>query len=166
MKNKKIIISIILAIVILSVAGGFYAKSSKQEIKLPQSPEELREFADSNDFKAMDEKTRREVMRKSMQQQFDNTLNEYFALEEKDKSAYLDDVIDRMGQMRARWRSRRNRDNEDGQQRPRRMPSAERMRERTESMDPERLARMVEFMKAMQKRMGERGIESGFGGRH
>jgi len=163
MKNKKIVISVVLAVVVISVAGAFYAKGSKPEIKIPQSREEMRALADSNDFKAMDRKARRSVMRKSMQQQFDNTLTEYFALQGKDRTAYLDDIIDRMGQMRQQWRKRRGQDKKQSEQRPRRTPSAERMRERTESMEPERLARMAEFMNAMQKRMKDRGIKGGFG---
>lgn len=162
MKNKKVIISIILAVVVLSVAGGLYLrKADKPEIKVPQSPEEMIKLADSNEFKAMDEDAKRDVMRKSMQQQFDSTINEYFALPEKDRTAYLDEVIDKIGQMRDQWSKRRPNQDSD-LQRPRRTPSAERMRERTESMDPERLAKMAEFMQAMQKRMEKRGIESGF----
>ena len=167
MKNKKVIISIVFAAAIFSAAGVFYAKKDKPEIKIPQSWQEMRELADSNDFKALDEKTRRDVMRKSMEQQFDTTLNGYFALAEKDRAAYLDEVIDRMGQMREQWQRRRdpndNRAERERPQRERRAPSAERMRQRTESMDPEKLAKMAEFMQAMQKRMGERGIQGGFG---
>ena len=165
MKNKKVIISIVLTVAIISVAGVFYAKKDKPAIKVPQSMEEMRDFADSNEFKALDGKTRREVMHKAMEQQMDTTLTEYFALAEKDRTAYLDEVIDRMGQMRQQWRERRdpnsNRDERERPQGERRAPSAERMRQRTESMDPQKLAKMAEFMKAMQKRMGERGIQGG-----
>jgi len=175
MKNKKVIISIVFAVAIFSAAGVFFAKKEKDkpEVKIPQNWQDMRELADSNDFKALDEQTRRNVMRKSMRQQFDTTLNDYFALAEKDRAAYLDDVIDRMGQMRQQWQRRRDQNNnrDAQQQRPqkeRRAPSAERMRERTESMDPQKLAKMAEFMQAMQKRMSERGIQGGFGrgGRH
>jgi len=172
MKNKKVIISIILTVAILSAAGVFYAKGGKQDIKVPQSPEDMRAFMDSNDFKAMDEESRKEFMhkameehRKVMEEHMNKQLDEYFALPIKDRTAYLDEAINRMEQMRNQWRDRRGSDKKDGEQRPpreaRKAPSAEKMRERTESMDPQRLAQMAEFMKAMHERMEERGIKGG-----
>ena len=160
MKNKKIIISIILVFVILSVAALFYANGTKQDVKIPKSQEELFTFIDSDDFKAMDDKTKKAVVGKAIQQYWNRTVDEYFATDEKDRDAYLDNVIETMEQTKKIWGERKKQENKpankQAQQRPKKILNAEGLRQKDESADPVRLARMSEFKKAIMERMGKR----------
>ena len=135
----------------------------------------------------------RENMRNAWEQQMDDRMKQFFELSPEKRTAYLDQMIDRMQQ---RMRDRGNRpDRPDGPRsrpaggsararpdstnrtnaagntpngqrgsgRGRRRFDPSRMKDRIESTSPEQKARRAEFRKALRKRMEERGIT--FGGR-
>lgn len=110
-----------------------------------------------------------------MEARMDERVDKYHELSTEDeRKAYLDEMIDWM-QTRMAQRPRRPESGrtdaqagqgEDGQL-PRGHPrfSPEGMKERIETTDPVKKARFAEFLKAMRKRMEERGIAFPHGGR-
>lgn len=107
-------------------------------------------------------RTLRQNMRPMFHNMMEDRVNKYFELPQEQREAYLDEMIDRMQEMRRNHQAnRRNRDaNQSGQQR-RRGISPERFKNRIEKSSPEDRAKRVEFMKAMRERMKKRGISFG-----
>jgi hypothetical protein len=98
------------------------------------------------------------LMRKEMQRRIDK----FFELPPEERDAYLDDMIDEMESWRRRHRPpppTRDSDSEDRRPRPGRGFSPARLKGMIETGDPVERAKMVEFGKAMRRRMEERGIK-------
>lgn len=110
----------------------------------------------------------------------EDRMNAYFELPAEEKTAYLDDIIDRMQAGReAREERRRERaeaaeaapdaetanaattdaSNTPRRDRHRRRFTPERMKTRIETSEPEQRARRVEFFKALRNRAEERGVD-------
>lgn len=109
------------------------------------------------------------MMRQRMQQRMDD----YFKSSPEEKTAKLDESIDRMQQRMKQWEQRRASGESERPrgERPRRGHgrgfSLDRLAERIENTPPEKRARFVQYMKDMQQRMKERGIDFGqFRGGH
>jgi hypothetical protein len=126
----------------------------------------------------------RENMSSMMQQQMQKRVEEYFALPPEQRQQHLDATIDEMIARREQFATRRaerqaqgetNRPesstsdapNQTDQQtrRPRRGPSAERLKRRIENTDPETRARFVQYISDLRARMEERGVEFSWRGR-
>ena len=106
-----------------------------------------------------EEGEQREKIRKNIMPVFrkrhEERLKAYFELPEEERTAYLDEMIDRIQQ----HRSERRPDNEHApREQRRRGPSPERMKERIETTDPETRAQSTEFRRALRERMEERGV--------
>lgn len=99
----------------------------------------------------------RENVRPMFRQRMEQRIDAFFALPEEQRDAYLDDMIDRMQEMR----NRRPRDAGRGDRQGRRGGgfTPERMKQRLENTPPDRRAKMAEFFRAMRQRMEDRGIE-------
>lgn len=122
-----------------------------------------------------EEKKLHENMRVAMEARMRKEMQDYFALSEKDRVAYLDQRIDS-------WMSHRPPEPESrpadappppeatsqptsrpGEQRRQGGFSMQRMKEHMESTSPQDRAMREEFMRQMRKRMEERGIKPGGG---
>jgi flagellar biosynthesis/type III secretory pathway M-ring protein FliF/YscJ len=129
-----------------------------------------------------------EQARRLWGQRMRKTVDEWYALPEDQRVAYLDGLIDDWEQARDYWRQRREREEQeaersdgqeegksdegsDHQERRDRGPRGERdrgqvrqhIRERTETTSPEDRAKQMAFFSAMMKRRTERGLP-GWGG--
>lgn len=104
----------------------------------------------------------RENMRSAFGKQRDDRMKEFVAMDPNERIDYLDSMIDRM-QRRQSQRASRPRpeasEARDGNAPRRRGFTPERMKRRIENSDPQTRAARQEFIKALHKRMQERGIE-------
>jgi hypothetical protein len=204
-RKKIIIIIVVSAFVCLSASGGLYYMfkgSSNEDTRdnfgrprrewndsnLPnpnkQKPQEIMAYMDSAEFKKLSSREQFMYMREGGRQVMEYQMDTYFSLpEEKQKTAYLDQIIDRMQsqragfeQMRQQMPPRRPPDANDPNMQHRRQraqqaqggrranPSG--MRARSERGTPEQRAQRTQFMEDMSKRMQQRGITMpGPGGR-
>jgi uncharacterized membrane protein len=109
-------------------------------------------------------------MRPMMERRMEQHMDEFFALPPEKRNEFLDRQIDRMQQGFGRGQRPQGSENPPREARPdgrggsgrhgRGGFTPERMKRMLERTSPERRAKFVEFMKAMRKRMQERGIES------
>jgi hypothetical protein len=103
----------------------------------------------------------REVMRATMAQRVD----EYFDAPEEDKTTVLDRHIDEFLARMAEWEKARSERPELSEEERERMqntfppPTQEQRKARSESIDPDRMARAMAYFSAVRSRMGERGIK-------
>ncbi|MGB8226277.1 MAG: hypothetical protein WCE45_05360 [Sedimentisphaerales bacterium] len=202
-RKKIMIIAVIAVVFCLSASGGLYymLKGSSQDrtdafgrrrrewrdANLPnpdkQKPQEIMAYMDSAEFKKLAPRKQFEYMRQGGQQVMEYQMETYFSLpDEKQKTAYLDQIIDRMQNQRANFRPpdangpRRFRDANDPNDpnRPSRRQgqaggrtrTASSMRARSERGMPLQQAQREQFRAAMRKRMQQRGITMpGPGGR-
>ena len=205
-RQKAIIISAFAVLVIGGSAVAFlvvpkrWAKPSEAK-PVPADPSNPNVYIASAEFankplgdqmdyiRANREKLDRESMGRMFQQRMQKTVDEWYALPEDQRDAYLDRQIDQWAQMRQRREQEReerqaeredgerdeeNRDNaEERRQRRERGPwgpqadrgeMRQRIRERTEATSPEQRAKMTAFMQAMGRRMAARGMSGGMGG--
>lgn len=148
-----------------------------------QKPQEIMAYMDSTEFKKLAPRKQFEYMREGGRQVMEYQMETYFSLpDEKQKTAYLDQMIDRMQAQRANFEQmrgqmpRRQRDaNEPNDpDRPQRQAgqaggrtrTASGMRARSERGTALQRAKCDAFMTAMRKRMQHRGISMpGPGGR-
>lgn len=108
----------------------------------------------------------RQNMRNAFEKQRDDRMKEFVAMDPNERTAYLDSMIDRMQQRQSQRTSRprpERSESRDGNS-PRRSGgrrgfTPERMKNRIENSDPQTRAARQEFIKALRKRMTERGIE-------
>ena len=111
-KSKTIlIITIVLAAgaaIAVPIAVVHYSKQNFANM----TPQQIRQYFDSNEFRDANEDTRRQVreqMFEAMQARMEKQVNGYFALSEGEKrTAYLDNVIDEMQARRAEFLARRD----------------------------------------------------------
>jgi hypothetical protein len=197
-KSKTILTATIVLSVSVAVAVPIAVRWASKPNFSKMSPRQIREYFDSNEFRDANEQTRRgirEQMGEVMQARMTAQVNGYFALPEGDqRTAYLDKIIDEMQARRAGFLARRdpNRPPDgngfgrfgspgangrprfgqrgaNGRRRPRINP--ERMRARSERIDSQTRAQMIQFRREMRARMKQRGIQGpmgsdrGFGGR-
>jgi hypothetical protein len=92
-------------------------------------------------------------------------IDQYFELPEEQRTAYLDEMIDRDEERRQHWRDRRppEDNNRNGQNDSRRRGRGrhwgpEHLKRMIENTPPQDRARFMEFRKAMRKRREERGL--------
>ncbi len=103
-KNKKILIAVIVlvigAAIAITMAVSHYSKPDFTKM----SPQQIRQYFDSNEFRDANEDKRREAfeqMRDAMETRMINRANEYAALSADEKTVYLDKIIDEMEARRA-----------------------------------------------------------------
>ncbi|MCX5633418.1 MAG: hypothetical protein NTW93_07080 [Phycisphaerae bacterium] len=202
-RKKIVIIAVIAVVFCLSASGGLYymfkgssdrtdefgrRRRDWRDANLPnpdkQKPQEIMAYMDSAEFKKLAPRKQFEYMRQGGRQVMEYQMETYFSLgDEKQKTAYLDQMIDRMQAERANFEQmrgqmpRRQRDaNEPNDpNRPsrrqaqaggRRTQTASGMRARSERGTALQRAQRDAFMTAMRKRMQQRGITTpGPGGR-
>ena len=206
-RKKYIIIIVVSAFVCLSASGGLYYmfKGSSNEDRgddfgrrrrewndsnLPnpnkQKPQEIMAYMNSAAFKKLSAREQFMYMREGGRQVMEYQMDTYFSLpDEKQKTAYLDSIIDRTQSQRAGFEQmlqqmppRRRDANEPNdpnmQQRRQRAQQAQggrganpsSMRARSERGTPLQRAQRDAFMTAMRNRMQQRGITMpGPGGR-
>ncbi|MFA6187143.1 MAG: hypothetical protein WC770_08035 [Phycisphaerae bacterium] len=201
-RKKYIIISAVVVVVCLAASGGLYFafggnKSNEDEFgrgrfrmppdaNLPntdkQSPQEILAYTDSAAFKQLTPQQRMRYVFQGGEKVLDYQMDKYFSLPATNRTAFLDQMIDKMQAMRkdmeqarAQMPNRRRPDANDpnrsrgqgGQagQGGRRMPDASRMRARSERGTPEQRAKREQFFADMRKRAEQRGIPVPGGGR-
>ncbi len=182
--HKKLFISISASAVVL-IACTFTAaiimnNNTHKKIEVPrfESPEQARQFFESELFREMSRDERRRIGRQVFTQMIDERAETFRTLPEEQRTEYLDSVIDQMQQMREKRRRRRaeavqeerpngpddgreprERQGRDGRRRGGPMRNPERFRSRIENAEPEKRAAREEFFTSLMKRMQERGIE-------
>lgn len=193
-KKKIIIIAVVIAVVCLSAFGGviymFKGGSNKNrpdDFGLPRPPrewndsnlpnpnkqtaQEIMAYRDSAEFKRLSALEQFRYMGAGREKVMQYEMDTYFSLpDEKQKTTYLDNVIDRMEAQRANFEQmrqqmpRRRDANEPND--PNRPPgpfganrfNASNMRAMSERGTPTQRAQRQAFMQAMQTRMQQRGI--------
>jgi len=153
-----------------------------------QKPQEIIAYIDSSEFKQLTPQQKMNYFRGGGQKVVEYQMEEYAALPEEEKTAYLDEIIDRMEAMRPgmeQFRQQRQtqqaierQNNPDVQQQTqqdrrgtggsgRRTPDPARMRARSERGTPEQRAKFMQFFTALHSRAQQRGIQmpGGSGGR-
>jgi len=203
--RKKLVIIIVISVVVcLSASGGLYymfkgssdrtdefgrRRRDWRDANLPnpdkQKPQEIMAYMDSAEFKKLAPRKQFEYMRQGGRQVMEYQMETYFSLpDEKQKTAYLDQMIDRMHAQRASFEQMRgdangprrfrdanepndpNRPSRRQAQAGGRTRTASGMRARSERGTALQRAQRDAFMTAMRKRMQQRGITTpGPGGR-
>ncbi len=111
----------------------------------------------------------RSVWESAMRERMDQY---YAATTDEDRTAILDQQIDEFEQRRKEWEQRRKADEKEEVERADREQrgpgmfgpqSKDERKERSESRNPDQMARQMAYFAAMSKRMGERGIKAPFG---
>ena len=189
-KNKTIlIVAIVLAAgTAIAVTMTVRHYNSKPDFT-KMTPQQIRQFVDSNQFRDANEDKRREIrdeMGEAMMARMETQANEYAALRDDAKTVYLDKIIDEMQARRAEFLARDandangppdpNRFRRFGQRDPNsprrqmgqqarqfRMPEPSRMRERSERTGTDTRIKMAQFRQDLMNRMQERGIQMGPG---
>jgi|GEM_PF-1162349 len=192
-KNKTIlIIAIVICVAVVTVlAVRHYSTPNFAKM----TPQQFRQYMDSNEFRDANEDKKREIfdqMRDAREAQMEKQVNEYSALRDYEKTAYLDKIIDEMEARRAEFMAREANDANGppdfngppdpnrfgrfgpqdsnsprrmGQQgRQFRMPEPSRMRQRSARTSADTKAKMMQFRQDMMNRMQARGISGPGGG--
>jgi biopolymer transport protein ExbD len=177
-KESKIIlvVAIVLAAgvaIAVPIAVKHYSKSNSAKT----NPQQIREHTDSNQFRDANGNKRSE-MAEAMRTKMEAQANEYAALPDAQKTAYLDKIIDDMQAARAkslagdanspqdpnRFGRFGPRDpNSMGQQmarQPSRRPAPSRMREMPPRLGSDTRVKMNQFRRDLMNRMQERGIQN------
>ena len=183
-KKYKWIIADVSVVVLCAVVASYALWADSTPGLDETNPGKIAKYMASDEFAKLDESTRREYFRalrdnadklsdqdrdklresmgRSMRQQMQARLDEYFELPADQRQAHLDNIIDRMQARRANGMPAPGNpppdDRPNGQRGPRRGFTPDRLKRMIENTPPERRAKMAEFMKAMRKRMEERGI--------
>ena len=204
--KKVIIISSVSAFVIIAAGSAILLSGSKAPNPQKQTPEDIRKFFESSEFKKLSIVEQRKYAGKAMETMIVSSATEYVQLPAEERITYLDKIIDEMETRRKEFMARRNQSEgsqpssknaaasataaartgspsgrteggfgdmrfgprPDGQNRPdgqrptgdrqRRRPGIEAMRTRSESMTPENRAIISAFMRDMQQRRQQRGL--------
>jgi len=194
-KNKTILIVILVvcAAIVTVLAVRHYSKPDFTKM----SPRQIREYFDSNQFRDANEDKKREIreeMGDAMRSRMEAQANEYSALRDYEKTAYLDKLIDDMEARRAEFMAREANDANgppdfNGPPDPNRFArfgpadanrpgfgqggpnmgqrpkvNPERRRERSSRMSTDTRVKMNQFRRDMMNRMQERGISGPGGG--
>lgn len=168
--------------------------------KPPPSPENANEYVASAEFEQKPlvermqymqehrEQLDRDTMRRQWRQRMQKTIDEWYALPDNERVAYLDRLIDEWEDVREYWREQREQreaeesdDDEEGGEGeassreenrgrgrwepPSRGEVRQHIRERTEATSPEERAKQMAFFRAMMSRRAERGLSGPSGGR-
>jgi hypothetical protein len=139
-----------------------------------QKPQEIMAYMDSDAFKQLSAREQFEYSMRGGRQVMEYQMETYFTLPKEQKTAYLDQIIDKMQaqranmeQMRQQMPPRRPRDANDPnvqkriareQQRQAARSNPANMRARAESGTPLQRAQRQQFMSDMRARMQQRGI--------
>jgi hypothetical protein len=137
---------------------------------IKDDPRKVREAVEQGQISREDA---RETMMEAFESRMNKTMDDYFALQPKDREKYLDKLIDEQEAMRRQWQQRattRPATRPAREDRPTSRPAGDWQRragERADRTPPERQAKRAEFMAAMMQRRMERGLSNGggFGGR-
>lgn len=188
-KNKIILTVAIVLAAGVAIAVPIAIKHYSEPDFAKMSREQIREYMDSNQFRDANEDKRREIrdeIGEAMRTRMETQANEYAApVDNTEKNAYLDKIIDDMQARRAefaardangppdpnRFRRFGPRDpnfmrRQQGQQaRQFRMPEPSRTRERSERTSADTRVKMNQFRRDLANRMQERGVQMGPGGR-
>jgi len=157
------------AVIAVSATAGtlfWHARSAANALS-KKSPEQLMEYFRSEEFHNLDENARREQLAAMFRNRMLRPVKEYYALPEDQRTAYLDKTIDerqeRFRQFRdnpPRFRTRRSDPNDrSARDRSRRMRSPENTRARSDYINAETRAEMMQFRRDMRNRMRQRGID-------
>ena len=191
-KNKTILIITVVLAAGVAVAVPIAVRRSGKPNFSKMSPQQIRQYFDSNGFQEANEDTRRQVREQigeAMQARMTAQVSGYFALPEgNQRTAYLDKIIDDMQARRAEFLAARDgnrppdangppgfgpppdangfrrfgQQGANAGQRPRMNP--ERMRARSERISADMRVRMIQFRRELRNRMEQRGIQGPMGG--
>jgi hypothetical protein len=189
-RSKKLMTVIIVLVAGTAVAVTIAVKHNSKPDFSKMTPQQIRQYFDSNEFRDANEDKRREAfeqMREAGEARMEKQANEYAALTPDAQTVYLDKIIDEMQARRAEFMAR---DANDGNgppdpnrfrrfgpqdpnsprrqmagQRQFRRQDQSRMRARSERVDSKTRVNMNQFRQDMFKRMQERGMQMGPGGR-
>ncbi|MGA2915785.1 MAG: hypothetical protein ABSE89_07140 [Sedimentisphaerales bacterium] len=187
-RKKIAIITAVIIVVCLSASGGLYymfrgsnngaeddfgrRRREWNDSNLPnpdkQKPQEIMAYMDSDEFKKLSGREQFMYMRQGGQKVMEYQMDTYFSLpDEQQKTAYLDQMIDRMQTQRTNFERMRpprrdaNEPNDPNRPQPfgnRRNFTAANMRARSERGTPLQRAQREAFFEAMRTRMQQRGI--------
>jgi hypothetical protein len=178
-KNKTILIVAIVLAAGIAIAVPIAIKHYSKPDLAKMSPQQIR---DANENKRREI---REQIGETMRTKMETQANEYVALPDAQKTAYLDKIIDDMEARRAEFsakdangpsdpnRFRRfspqdpNSMRQQMARQPFRRPEPSRMREMSSRMSTDTRVKMSQFRRDLMNRMQERGIQGGpdgFGG--
>ena len=189
-KNKTILIAAIVLAAGTAIAVTIAVSHHGKPDFAKMSPQQIRQYFDSNQFRDANEDKRQEIrqqMMDAMMARAEKRANEYAALSDDAKTVYLDKIIDEMLAQRAardangppdpnRFRRFGPRDPNDpnflrrqqARQQQFRQPNPSRMRERSARISADTSVKMAQYNRDLQNRMQERGIQGGgrggFGG--
>jgi hypothetical protein len=185
-KNKIILIAAIVLATGIVIAVPITVKHYSKPDFAKMNPQQIRQYFDSNQFRDANEDKRREIrdeIGEAMRIRMETQANEYAALvDNTEKTAYLDKIIDDMQARRAEFAARDANGPPDpnryrrfgprdpnfmqrqGQQgRQFRRPEPSRMRERSERISADTRVKMNQFRRDLANRMQERGVQMGPG---
>jgi hypothetical protein len=184
-KNKNILIIVIILVAGVAIAVPLAVKHYSKPDFAKMTPQQIRQYFDSNEFRDANEDKRREAfsqMRDAMETRAETQANEYAALTQDAKTVYLDKIIDEMQARRAEFMARDANDGNapdpnrfrrfgpqdpNGQrrqmanQRQFRTPEPSRMRARSERTSTDTRVKMMQFRQDLFNRMQERGVQMG-----
>lgn len=184
-KKTKIVTGLVAATIITAAIAVAIKTRDKSPDFTGKSPEEIRDYLESDEFKNLDQENRQQItqkvfepMRNEIIIRMQETAKTYSQLPAEQKIAFLDKQIDQM-QERIRAFQKRMSDGELPRQLSgpfgqgsgntntdgvtKRGPTPEIIRNRMEQIDPEARAYMTEFFEDIQKRMDQKEIEMPFG---
>ena len=187
-ESKIILIAAIVLAAGLAIAVSIALKHHSKPDFAKMSREQIRDYIDSNQLRDANENKRgatREQAGEAMRTKMEAQANEYAALPDTEKTAYLDIIIDDMEARRAGALARDTNGPTDpnrfgglgpgdpnfmrlqqGQQaRQFRRPESSRMREMPSKIGSDTRVKMNQFRRDLMNRMQERGIQMGPGGR-
>lgn len=110
-KNKTILIVTIVLAVGAAIAVGITVRHFSKPDFSKMTPQQIRKYFDSNDFRDANEEKRREMREQigeAMRTRMENEAKGYFAQPEELRAAYLDKIIDEMQTRRAEFLAARD----------------------------------------------------------
>jgi len=182
-KNKTILIAAIVLAAGIAIAVPITVKHYSKPDFVKMNRQQIREYIDSNQFRDANEDKRREIrdeIGEAMRTRMETQANEYVALPDTEKTAYLDKIIDDMEARRAEFSARDangppdpNRFRRFGPRDPNSMrrqqgqparqvraPEPSRIRERSSRMSADTRVKMNQYRRDLMNRMQERGIQN------
>ncbi len=164
MKTSTKIVFTTLALLITGVTAtaaiwhfSYPSKKAVDEFAF-KTPDQIRAYLNSDEFKNLDGQARRDARRRAFRQVMDYRANEYFNQPVEKQTVYLDKIIGEMENRRREFEPRRRDPNDPNSRQQRRQArSAENMRARMESVDPETRAKRAAFREALRLRRQRRG---------
>ena len=189
-KSRSILITIIILAAGMAIAVPLAISYHNKHDFSKMTPQQIRQFFDSNEFRDANEDKRREIrqeMQDAMEKRMENQANEYAALTPDAKTVYLDKIIDDMQARRAEFLARRDANDANGPPDPNRFrrfgprdpnsprrqmgqqarafrpPEPSRTRQRSERVSTDTRMKMAQFRQDLMNRMQERGIQMGPG---